>query len=274
MSNGLSINNAYAEFKSNQVYGVLVDTTLCIGCRKCEWACNEWNKNPNLPLKKFEDKSVFEKIRRTSVYSFTIVNRYFDARSGSPIYVKKQCMHCQEPGCKSACFVDAFKKTKEGAVIYNPDVCVGCRYCMIACPFDIPSYEYNEPLNPKVTKCTFCYDRISKNKVPACVEVCPTEALRFGKREELINLAYERIRNNPVKYINHIYGNREVGGTSWLYLSAVPFEQIGFKSNIGEKPIPNLSKGFLFMVKVFEIIAAWPLVFAAFNAIRKIKNGK
>lgn len=254
-------------------YGVLVDTTHCNGCRKCEWACNEWNKNPNQPVKAFEDKTVFNKIRRTTATTFTVVNRFINSKDSNPVYVKKQCMHCIEPGCVSACFVDAFKKTKSGAVIYNPDVCVGCRYCMIACPFDIPSYEYNDPITPKVTKCTLCFDRISKEGgIPACVEACTTETLRFGKREELINLAHERIRNNPGKYIDHVYGENEVGGTSWLYLSSMPFEQIGMRTDLGKKTIPERSKGFLFTVKIFEIIAAWPLVFAAFNAMKKMRG--
>lgn len=254
-------------------YSVLVDTTFCNGCRRCEWACNEWNKNPNQPVKAFDDKAVFGEKRRTHVGSFTVVNRFINSKDSTPIYVKKQCMHCEDPACLSACFVDAFRKTPKGAVIYNPSVCVGCRYCMVACPFDIPAYEYNKPVNPRVTKCTFCFDRISKEgRVPACVEICPTETLRFGKRSELINLAHGRIRNNSRKYVDHVYGEHEVGGTSWLYLSSVPFEEIGFRTDLTKTPIPNLSKGFLFMTKVFEVIAAWPLVFAAFHAVSKIRE--
>jgi len=254
-------------------YGVLVDTTVCNGCRRCEWACNEWNKNPNRPIESFDDKSVFKKIRRTHAATFTIVNRFISPKDSTPIYVKKQCMHCEDPACKAACFVDAFKKTDKGAVTYNAGVCVGCRYCMVACPFDVPAYEYNEPLNPRVTKCTFCFDRISKEGgVPACVKICTTETLRFGKRDELIRLAHERITNNPGRYVDHIYGEHEAGGTSWLYLSSVPFDQIGFRTDIGKTPIPNTSKGFLFMTKVFEIVAAWPLVFGAFHAISKIRK--
>lgn len=257
----------------SDTYGVLVDTTVCIGCRRCEWACNEWNKNPNQPIKSFEDKSVFNEIRRTHAYAFTVVNRFIGSKDSKPVYVKKQCMHCLDPSCLSACFVNAFRKTPKGEVLYNPSLCVGCRYCMVACPFDVPAYEYYEPLNPKVTKCTFCFDRtVKEGHVPACVDICPTEALIYGKRSELIELAYERMRNNPHKYINHIYGQHEVGGTSWLYLSSVPFEKLGFKTDIGEKPIPHLSKGFLFMVKVFEVILAWPLVFAAFYALSKLRD--
>ncbi|MEW6066796.1 MAG: 4Fe-4S dicluster domain-containing protein [Nitrospirota bacterium] len=263
---------------SEDRYGVLVDITKCIGCRRCEWVCNEWNKNPNKPIKEFEasvdqEKSIFDEKRRTHAETFTVVNRFKSSKDGTPIYVKRQCMHCEEPGCLSACFVDAFRKTPEGSVLYNPSVCIGCRYCMVACPFDMATYEYYEPLNPQVTKCTMCYDRITREGgVPACVEICPAEALRFGKKSELIKLAHERIKNNPGKYIDHIYGEHEVGGTSWLYLSSVPFEEIGFKTNVGKTPIPKLSKGYLFMVKVFEIVGAWPLVFGAYYAISKARK--
>jgi formate dehydrogenase iron-sulfur subunit len=270
---GKRVSAAEATADASERYGVLVDTTVCIGCRRCEWACNEWNKNPNQPVKSFEDKSVFQTIRRTHAPTFTVVNRFFNPRDTKPLYVKRQCMHCEDPACLSACFVDAFEKTKKGAVTYNPDVCVGCRYCMVACPFDVPAYEYNEPLTPRITKCTFCFDRISKEgRVPACVEICPTETMRFGKRSDLINLAHERIRNNPQKYVDHVYGEHEVGGTSWLYLSPVPFDEIGFKTDLGKKSIPSMSKGFLFMTKVFEVVAAWPLVFAAFYALSKLKS--
>jgi formate dehydrogenase iron-sulfur subunit len=259
-------------------YGVLVDTTQCIGCRRCEWACNEWNKNPNLPIQHFEASvnqrdSIFNKQRRMNAYTFTVVNRFKSSKDGKPIYVKRQCMHCEDPACLAACFVDAFRKTAEGSVLYNPHVCVGCRYCMIACPFDVPGYEYYDALNPQVTKCTMCYDRITKEGgIPACVDICPAEVMRFGKRSELINLAHEKIRNNPGKYVDHVYGEHEVGGTSWLYLSAVPFNEIGFKTDVVKTPIPNLSRSFLFTVKIFEIVGAWPLVFGAYYAISKARK--
>ncbi len=259
-------------------YGVLIDTTRCIGCRRCEWACNEWNKNPNRPIKEFEvsvsqKKSVFDTVRRMHAGNFTVVNRYYSSKDGTPIYVKKQCMHCEDPGCLASCFVDAYRKTAEGSVLHHPGVCIGCRYCMIACPFDVPAYEYYEALNPQITKCTMCYDRIIQDGgVPACVEICPAEVLRFGKRRELINLAHERIRNNPGKYVDYVYGKQEVGGTNWLYLSSVPFNEIGLRTDIGTTPIPKLSKSFLFGVKMFEIVGAWPLVFGAFYAISKARK--
>ena len=239
-------------------YGVLVDTTLCIGCRRCEWACKEWNKLPNQkPLSEYEkDRDVFKDHRRTKADTYTIVNRYPNPRDpAKPIYVKWQCMHCREPACASSCFVQAFTKWPIGSVTYDPSVCVGCRYCMAACPFEVPAYEYYEPFVPKVTKCTFCFDRISKEGMaPACVAVCPVEVMTFGKREDLIELAHKKIRDFPGKYVNHVYGEHEVGGTCWMYLSSVPFEQIGFRTDLGNKPIPTLSKKFLTVASPMYIV--------------------
>ncbi|MGB9821966.1 MULTISPECIES: 4Fe-4S dicluster domain-containing protein [Thermodesulfovibrio] len=262
--------------KPKEPYAVLVDLTKCIGCRRCEWACNEWNKNPNKPIKEFEESkdkkpSVFDKIRRTSAGAFTVVNRFYE--NGRPVYVKKQCMHCTEPACQAACFVDAFKKTPHGAVLYNPSLCVGCRYCMIACPFDIPAYEYYDPITPQITKCTMCFDRITESQIPACVEICSADALRFGPRNEMLKLAYETINKNPERYIPHVYGEHEAGGTNWLYISGVSFEKLGFPK-LDKNPIPSYSKNFLFTVKVLEIIAAAPLVWGAYYMISKNRKKK
>lgn len=250
-------------------FGVLVDLTVCIGCRKCEWACNDVNKLPNKPIGEFEDKSVFNEKRRPHAYTFTVVNRFDNSKNPErPLYVKKQCMHCNEPACASACLVKAFTKTPEGAVIYNPSVCIGCRYCMAACPFNIPAYEYDDPFTPKVTKCTFCFDRIRKEGgVPGCVQICPVEALIFGKRSELVDLAHEKIRNNPDRYVNHVYGEHEVGGTSWMYLSPVPFEEVRFRTDLGITSIPQLSRGFLSLVSV--VLVAWPALCMGFYSFTK-----
>jgi len=242
-------------------FGVLVDTTVCIGCRRCEWACKEWNKLPDQKaLKEYEkDQAVFQKPRRTNADTFTVVNRFNNPRDQTkPIYVKKQCMHCYEPGCASSCFVKAFTKRPVGAVTYDASLCVGCRYCMAACPFDMPAYQYDNAFTPEVTKCTFCFDRISKEGgVPACVGICPVETMTFGKRTDLIDLAHKKIRDNSGRYVNHVYGESEVGGTSWLYLSSVPFNMIGFRTDLGTVPIPTLSKPFLSLVSpVFITIPA------------------
>lgn len=274
--------NKYEEIKKSgskqeEPFAVLVDLTKCIGCRRCEWACNEWNKNPNKPLKEFEESkdrkpSVFDRIRRTHAGEFTVINRfYINNINNAYIYVKKQCMHCTEPACLSACFVNAFSKTEHGAVLYNPSLCVGCRYCMVACPFDIPAYEYYDPLTPQITKCTMCFDRISDGKVPACVEICPADVMLFGKRSEILKIAREKISSNPQRYLPHIYGEHEAGGTSWLYISGVEFEKLGFPK-LEKEPIPNLSKNFLLTVKILEIVAAAPLVWGVYYMISKRKK--
>lgn len=254
-------------------FGVLVDTTVCIGCRRCEWACKESHKLPNQrPLKEYEkDQGVFLTHRRTHADAYTVVNRFANPRDPSkPIYVKKQCMHCYEPGCASSCFVKAFTKQPVGAVTYDASLCVGCRYCMAACPFDMPAYQYYNAFTPEVAKCNFCFDRIStQGGVPACVGMCPVETMTFGKRTDLIDLAHKKIRDNASKYVNHVYGEREVGGTSWLYLSPVPFDQIGFRTDLGTIPIPSMSKPFLSLVSpVFIAIPALCMGFYSFKKRR------
>ncbi len=238
-------------------YGILTDLTLCIGrnCRKCEEACNKENKlpPPEVPL---EDNSVFDSIRRTDAQNYTVVNRFSNPKPGGrPVYVKHQCRHCDEPACASACLVSAFRKTPEGPVVYNKNICIGCRYCMTACPFYVPAYEYDNPFSPGVTKCTMCYDtKTSKGRIPACMEACPLQVMTFGKRSELIQLARKKIMDQPDRYINHIYGEHEVGGTSWLYISGVPFEKLGFPTDLGTKPYPELTRGFLSMISAVLVI--------------------
>ncbi len=250
--------------------GVLHDTVICIGCRSCEEACNIVNKLPKSQTP-FNDLSILEQKRRTTTKAYTVVNRYENQKGdGSSVFRKMQCNHCLEPACASACFVKAFKKTKEGAVTYDPSVCVGCRYCMIACPFEIPAYEYDKPLTPRVMKCTMCYDRIRENKLPGCVESCPTGALKFGRRDDLIKTARERINRFPDQYQNHIYGENEMGGTSWLYLSGVPFKEIGMREDLGNTPAPELTAGALGAVPI--VASLWPVLLTGVYAMNKRKE--
>ena len=225
-------------------FGVLVDTTRCVGCRTCEKACNEINEDlPRKTSEFFKDESVLEERRRMDFSAYTVVNRYENhSGPGKPVFAKFQCMHCLYPACVSACIVGAFTRDASGAVIYDPWKCIGCRYCMAACPFQVPAYEYNNVLTPQVRKCTFCFEtRISEGGVPACVQSCPMEVMTFGKRTELIKQARERIKKYPDRYVPSIYGENEVGGTAWLYLSSVPFEEIDFPK-LGYHPAPGYTE--------------------------------
>jgi formate dehydrogenase beta subunit len=227
-------------------YGCLVDLTRCIGCRKCEQACQRVNGLPE-PEPSFEDLTVLDRKRRPDEKIFTVVNRYYSGKIDDrdqliPTFVKIQCMHCQDPACASACIVGALTKKENGTVHYDAGKCIGCRYCMVACPFEIPAYEYHDPIMPRVMKCTFCYERVAgEGKLPGCAQICPVEAITFGKRSTLLDLAHKRIEDNPGRYINHVYGEKEVGGTSWMYLSDQPFEDLGF-IQVPEKPLPQLAE--------------------------------
>ncbi len=171
--------------------------------------------------------------------AYTVVNRYeAPDHPGNPVYAKVQCMHCLHPACVSACIVGALTREPNGAVVYNASKCIGCRYCMVACPFQVPTYEYDNALTPQVRKCTFCFEaRVSKGGMPACVQSCPMQVMTFGKRMELLRLGRQILRKHPDQYTPHIYGEAEVGGTSWLYLSGMPFEKIGLP-RFGYQPIP------------------------------------
>lgn len=255
--------------------GVLVDLSRCVGCRSCEAACNKEQHLP-APEKPFNDFSVFDEMRhgqkrRTDETRYTVVNRYEIPGREHPLYRKIQCNHCQEPACLTSCFVNAYTKTPEGAVIYNPDVCVGCRTCMVACPFLIPTFRYSSAFHPRIMKCVFCYDtRLTKGRPPACVESCPQEALTFGRRTDLLDMGRQRIRENPGDYENHIYGEHEAGGTAWMYLSPAPFEQAGFDTTVPKEPILNYVKDFLSIVPM--VLAIWPALFAGFHLLAKRKE--
>lgn len=226
--------------------GVLVDTTLCIGCRKCEEACNRRNHLPRT-AESFSERDILRTFRRPTATAFTVVNQFPGSPSPDQVgvpqtYAKAQCMHCLYPSCVSACIVGALTKSADGAVVYNPDICLGCRYCQVACPFEVPAYEFNVALKPRVRKCEFCTDRAKGTGAnPACAASCPTEALVFGRRAELLSMARDRIKRRPDRYVSHVYGDGEVGGTSWLYLTGRPVQEVGLL-NLPDKAPPQLTE--------------------------------
>lgn len=235
--------------------GVLVDTTRCVGCRACEAACAEANALPEPDPSGDVSRAA---PRQTSEKQWTAVRRY-DTRRGE-VFVKTQCMHCVQPACAAGCLTKALEKQDNGAVTWNGDRCMGCRFCMIACPFDVPKFEY-QSWNPRIQKCQLCVDRLAEGKSPACVEVCPAEALTFGKRSALLEIARQRIYQSPGAYVPHVYGEHEVGGTGWLYISRVPFEELGFRTDLGTTPVPETTRDFLTGVPL--VLVAWPAMLLA-----------
>lgn len=202
---------------------ILYDATLCVGCLQCEEGCAKQNDL------QYDERVAAEKKMSANKYTYVAVK-------SDDKYMRRLCMHCNDPSCVSACPVGALAKTKDGPVIYDEDRCMGCRYCMVACPFGVPKYEWAKAL-PGVRKCILCPDR----KDTACAEACPTGATIVGDRATLLAEAHKRLSENPGAYINYVYGENEVGGTSVLKLSSVPFPQFGLPMNVGTKPLPTLT---------------------------------
>ena len=245
--------------------GILVDTTRCVGCRACEEACAQANQ---MPAPDIGDSSAFDKRRTTSVTQLTVVNRF--QTSKGEVFVKTQCMHCNQPGCVAACLVKAMEKRKEGPVTWERN-CMGCRYCMPSCPFEMPKFEY-ESSNPRIQKCSLCWDRLKEGEIPACVEACPEKALTFGPRRKMIEEANSRIYKSPGEYLTQIYGEHEVGGTGYLYISRVPFEELGFRTDLGNIAYPEYSKGFLYSVPI--VLLLWPAFLIGVNTLTKREEEK
>jgi formate dehydrogenase iron-sulfur subunit len=244
--------------------GVLVDTTKCIGCRACEAACAEANTLPGPAM--LDEAAVFAKPRTTATTAFTVVNR---AAAAPARFVKQQCMHCVEPACASACLARALDKTPTGPVVYHKDRCLGCRYCMVACPFGVPKYEYEKAM-PYVTKCTFCADRQARGEAPACTSVCPSGALTFGSRNELLEVARERLYAKGSPYVRHIYGENEVGGTSWMYITDIPIEKLGLPTDVGSYAYSSLTQASLAAVPF--VLTLWPPLLMGIYSFSKRRN--
>ena len=207
--------------------GMLIDLARCIGCKRCVVACKKKN---NLPL---DDDPV-----SLSAKAFTFVEfRNISSDPAKPTIepIKRQCMNCVDPACVSACTVGALQKQPNGPVTYDTNKCIGCRYCMYACPFGIPTFEWKNQL-AVIKKCDNCADLVAAGRSPACVQACPVAALQYGKRAELLTIAKQRLEDPKIKYVKEIYGETRVGGTSMMYLSAVPFDQLGFADVPGESP--------------------------------------
>jgi len=243
----------------------LIDITNCIGCRACQVACKQWNDRDGEETE-LNAQLGFQNPATLSAKTYTLISFHEMENPAKPsgldaAYVMRRCFHCLEPGCVSACPTTALYKEPDGPVSYAADKCIGCRYCMLACPWDVPTAEWDK-LAPKIQKCTHCADRadqpapimfnglkaseyetkrfVDSITTPACVKACPADALRYGTRDEMLTLAKKRMTDRPERYVDHIYGEKELGGTSVLYLSGVPFDKIGFPT-FGEKPFPKFT---------------------------------
>jgi len=252
--------NSYASSNGKsdvEFFGVLYDSTRCVGCRTCEYECAAAH-GLSEPL------SEVEPIRKTNENCNTVVNT-FQTTKGE-VYIKRQCMHCNEPACDAACLTQAMHKNETGPVTWNGDKCMGCRYCMVSCPFDSPKFEFHS-INPKIQKCDMCFDRQKAGEKPVCVTNCPNDALMYGKRRDLIKEARRRIYEKPDLYTDHIFGEHEVGGTGWLYLSPVPFEELGMNTNLQQSSYPALTKGFLYSVPSVDLLLP-PLLLGIYTATK------
>jgi formate dehydrogenase iron-sulfur subunit len=210
-----------------QHHTLLFDATRCIDCRACMVSCSVEN---NIPMNK----------TRIWVSGIGLKGDYPNLLRATMVY---HCMHCEHPDCMSACPVGAYSKREDGPVLYNPNVCIGCRYCMNACPFGVPHFDYDKGIidGAFIDKCTMCPQRIDIGQEPACVATCPTEALMFGERQDLLKEAHARLAAHPGRYVNHVYGEHENGGTAYLILSHVPFSELGLP-NLPETPVNKVSE--------------------------------
>lgn len=221
--------------------GILTDVTKCTGCFNCVRACAKAHRLPRYVPSPKDRPDGLSQHRWT-----TIIER------PGRYHVRKHCQHCLEPACVSACPVGAMHKTPEGAVVYDPTICMGCRYCLMACPFGVPAYDWHSPV-PYVRKCNLCYERITAEHLPACVEACPEKATIFGEREELLAEAHRRIAAYPNHYVPRVYGEREVGGTSVVYVSPIGLEFLASGGKPGENPMPDLTWGVLSQTPVIAL---------------------
>lgn len=239
--------------------GMLYDATRCIGCKACMVACNAAN---DLPPDTARSGGLWQMPLDLNQRTKNIIKLYRDSETGAYSFIKRQCMHCLDPACAAACMLGALQKREYGIVTYDPNLCVGCRYCQMGCPFNIVKFEWDKAL-PKIVKCELCNHRIAKGKIPACCEVCPTGAVIYGKRADLIEEAHRRLDQNPGRYVPKVYGEHEAGGTQVLYLAHVDFGKLGLPV-LSDESIPQrvrsiqhtVYKGFVAPVALYALLAA------------------
>jgi Fe-S-cluster-containing dehydrogenase component len=234
--------------------GMLYDSTICTGCRACMTACSEANGLPAetlCPIDPAISTGLWDVPADLDENTKNIIKLYRERDGSQFAYVKRQCMHCLDPACATGCPFGALKKDQWGAVTWNSSRCIGCRYCEVACPFEVPKFQWDK-WNPRIVKCELCFEqRLKKDQEPACTAVCPTHAVIFGKRSDLLQQAKQRIADTPGKYFeNRVYGEYEAGGTQVLYLSGVAFDKLGLPK------LANTSLGH-YATKVSSVVYKW-----------------
>ncbi len=239
---------------------MLIDLSRCVGCGNCQRSCIQANGL----------RPTTEQQKGLSNQNYTFVQRY-DLADGKTRFVKRQCMHCLDAACASACPVSALHKTDEGPIAYRPSRCLGCRYCMVACPFDVPRFDWDNGLTPEIRKCMFCIERQREGKLPACAENCPSGALKVSTRGELLKEAHARITANQGFYVDHVFGEHEAGGTAMLYISDVPFAQLGFRTDVTTRPIPAYTWDV--MSKLPWVVGGLAVVLTGASVVTRQRNG-
>jgi Fe-S-cluster-containing dehydrogenase component len=238
--------------------GLLYDSTLCIGCKACVEACREANGlEPDVA---YIQGVAYQAPVDLSARAKNVIKLYREGETSA--FMKAQCMHCVDPACTGACMLGALKKREKGIVSYDASLCIGCRYCQMACPFGVPKFEWAK-VAPKIVKCELCRHRLAEGKLPACVEVCPRGAVIYGTRADLLAEAKRRLAAHPDRYVPKVYGEHDGGGTQCLYLAAVPFEKLGLP-DLGTEPVPSVArtvqhgiyKGFVAPVALYAALAA------------------
>jgi Fe-S-cluster-containing dehydrogenase component len=259
---------------NNETLGMLYDATKCVGCKACMAACKRVNGDyGSLSYERaaFDSDGLWDAPQDLSGSTRTLI-KLFKESEREWSYVKYSCMHCQKPSCVSVCPVSAMTRDPEtGIVDYNKNTCIGCRYCQVACAFNIPKFQWDKAI-PQIVKCDLCKNTNLRQKgISACAEVCPVGAIRFGKRKDLLEEANQRLRENPGRYLNHIYGEKEVGGTNHLYLASMQFNKLGLPAlkedapaEFSEKIQHTIYKGFIAPVALYGTLC--------FIAIKNMKG--
>jgi formate dehydrogenase iron-sulfur subunit len=196
----------------------LIDTSKCIGCKACQVACMEWN---DVRDEVGHNSGVYDNPTDLTDTSWTVMRfaEYENAEGNLEWLIRKDgCMHCADPGCLKACpSPGAIVQYSNGIVDFHEENCIGCGYCITGCPFDIPRISKRDN---KAYKCTLCSDRVAVGQAPACAKVCPTGAITFGAKEDMIDSAAERIADLQERGFKNagLYNPQGVGGTHVMYV--------------------------------------------------------